>query len=499
MRQRFVCLRVLTWLVLVAAVAAPIPAAAQPASIRQDTSRPIIIDTDMALDDWIAILYLLQRTDIDVKAVTIAGTGEAHCKPGVHNAQHLLALGGFPTIPVACGSEIPLQGTHTFPIEWRNGVDSMLGLPLPANTTPLLEITAVDLLTSVLEDSAQPVTLVTLGPLTNIGELVQAQPGLIDRLAMIYIMGGAITVPGNLLGYVDNTVAEWNIYVDPHAANLVLASGAPVTLVPLDATNTVPVTWDFYRNFQHDRLTPQADFVFRALSKNRGFLRSGGYYFWDPLTAAVASDESLAGIEQQTIRVVEEEGPESGRTLVDPEGSPIWVATSADSERFTTMLINVLNGRAVDAPLQPIPASAEEMQANKEAVLRWYNDVWGQGDMLAAEALASGDYLIHINADQLSLPQLQETIRQLHGGVPDLAVSIEIVAAEGDWVAAMVTLRGTHTGTYPTGIFASEPTGNEVTILGNTMIYLVDGKLAEEWMTVDMLGLMTQIGALPAQ
>ncbi len=496
MRRNFAVLSLLVWFVVLVTGAVPHRAAAH--QVLQASPRPVIIDTDMALDDWIAILYLLQQPAIEVKALTITGTGETHCGAGVPNAQHLLALGGYPDIPVACGRETPLQGSHVFPIEWRNSVDSMLGLPLPASSAPVLEITAVDLIASVLNDTPQPVTLLTLGPLTTIGELLEAQPALIDQVQMIYVMGGAVNVPGNLMGLDDNTVAEWNIYVDPYAANLVFASGAPVTLVPLDATNTVPLTWDFYYSFQHDRQTRSADFVFKALSKNRWFIRSGDYYFWDPLAAAIAVDESLAGIEMQTIHVIEEEGPQSGRTVSDPAGSPLRVATSAAGERFTTQLINVLNGRAPDMPLPLTGAAPEEEQANKQAVIRWYQTVWGQGDMLAAEALASSDYVVHVNTDLENLPGLLEPIRQLRAGLPDMEVSVEIVIAEGDRVAATVMIHGTHTGTIESDALVLAPTGNEITLRINTVAYLVDGQIVEEWIAMDMLDLMLQTGALSA-
>src|SRR5678815_3660267 len=77
--------------------------------------KPFVIDTDMAADDWMAIMYLLSRTDVEVKAITVTGTGEAHCNPGVQNAMNLVALAGSPEVPVACGRETPLQGDHTFP------------------------------------------------------------------------------------------------------------------------------------------------------------------------------------------------------------------------------------------------------------------------------------------------------------------------------------------------------------------------------------------------
>ena len=89
-----------------------------------------MIDTDMAGDDWLAILYLLSRPEVEVEGITVTGTGEAHCEPGVGHALELVALAGEPDIPVACGRETPLSG-DTFPDEWREGVDALLGHDLP--------------------------------------------------------------------------------------------------------------------------------------------------------------------------------------------------------------------------------------------------------------------------------------------------------------------------------------------------------------------------------
>ncbi len=76
---------------------------------------PVIIDTDMALDDWLAILYLLNHPEVIVKAITVTGAGEAHCGPGVSNALKLISLTENNNIPVACGRETPLAGEHTLP------------------------------------------------------------------------------------------------------------------------------------------------------------------------------------------------------------------------------------------------------------------------------------------------------------------------------------------------------------------------------------------------
>jgi len=330
--------------------AAPSPTANQQAGPLPTTGPPktVVIDTDMAVDDWMAILYLLQRPEVTVEAITVVGTGEAHCAPGIRNALDLAALAGNEDIPVSCGRESPLQGDHTFPSTWRDSVDNLAGLSLAKNPNPPSSQSAVELLTSAIQDSPQKVILVTLGPLTNVSEALQSEPSLVDNLDMIYVMGGAVNVPGNLQvpGVdLDNRVAEWNMYVDPHAAAVVLDSGAPITLVPLDATNRAPLNMDFYRRLGADRTTPEADFVYQALTQMQDFINSGGYYFWDPLAAAIATDEALATVEPQTLTVIEQEGSESGRTLGSGEGSTVLVCTEADAAAFEEVFLHTLNGR----------------------------------------------------------------------------------------------------------------------------------------------------------
>jgi inosine-uridine nucleoside N-ribohydrolase len=308
--------------------------------------RPVVVDTDMAADDWMALLYLLRRPDVDVKAITVTGAGETHCDPGIRHALGLVALAHRGSIPVACGRSTPLQGDHAFPASWRADVDNLLGLTLPNSTTTAVSQTAVDLLTSAIQSSPQKVALLTLGPLTNVAEAVQRTPSLVKKLAMIYIMGGAVNVPGNIAQSgtgIANQVAEWNLYVDPYAAQVVLASGAPITLVPLDATNHVPLTDAFYRRLQGDHVSPVAGFVFDVLTQRYPLIQAGGYYFWDPLAAAILVDESLATLQTEALRIVVTEGPESGRTEPSAGGAATRVAVSADGARFEQVFLSTLN------------------------------------------------------------------------------------------------------------------------------------------------------------
>lgn len=305
----------------------------------------VIIDTDMAADDWMAILYLLNSPNVDVEAITVTGAGEAHCEPGVRHALGLIALAGERDIPVACGRETPLQGDHVFPQRWRDSVDNLNGLSVPEGENPLEGVTAVELLTGIVQASPGEIVLLTLGPLTNVAEALQNAPSLAEDVGAIFIMGGAVDVPGNIHdNRIGNRVAEWNLYIDPYAAKVVLESGAGVTLVPLDATNHARVTPEFYHRLEDNHITPEATFVYDLLTTRYGFVTSGGYYFWDPLAAALITDESLATFEMRDIRLIDEEGRESGRTASIPRGTSVRVAVSADGERFEQRFLDTLNG-----------------------------------------------------------------------------------------------------------------------------------------------------------
>ena len=308
--------------------------------------RPVIIDTDMAADDWMAILYLLQRPDVTVEAITVTGAGESHCKPGVQHALGLAALAGQPDIPVSCGRETPLQGDHVFPTAWRMDVDALSGLTLPDNPASPSSLSAVELLITTIQSSPENVTVLTLGPLTNLAEALQTNSEFRAKIEMVYIMGGAVNVSGNVGNSgagINNASAEWNLYVDPHAAGIVFQSGVPITLTSLDATNHVPVTRDFVNRLKRDHGTPEATFVFDLLTKYSGFIQSGGYYFWDPLAAAILTENSLAAFETKNLVVIEEEGINSGQTQENEHGASIRVAVNADGKRFEQLFLDTLN------------------------------------------------------------------------------------------------------------------------------------------------------------
>jgi len=320
-------------------------AGCQPDAAPDIETRRVLFDGDMAHEDYIALLLLLQHPAADVQSVTIAGTGEVHCEPGIRYTAGVLAAAGQGDIPVACGRETPLSGDHEFPAEWRARADEFYGVPLPAGGEREGG-QAADLIAETLRASEQPGVIVAVGPLTNIAEALQRYPDIVQHISRIYIMGGAVHVDGNvgLSGVgIDNAYAEWNIYIDPEAANVVLESGVPVTLVPLDATQDVPITTGFLNRLNRQRQTPAADLVYALLYANRDLIDFGGFQFWDTLTAAISLRPDLATYEDINLTVVADEGPESGRTKPSADGPSVQVAVSAERRAFEAFLMGTLN------------------------------------------------------------------------------------------------------------------------------------------------------------
>lgn len=327
------------------------------------TGTSMVIDTDMGIDDVMAILYMLQRPDVEVKAITVAGDGLAHCPAGTRHALGLVAIAGASSIPVACGRAKPLQGDHTFPSDWRNAEDNLAGIAWPESGAASSQ-SAVELIQSTIKSSPQKVALLTLGPLTNVAEVLQADPTLIDNVQMITIMGGAVDVPGNVRDIplsTPNRTAEFNIFIDPHAANVVFSSGASITLVPLDATNQVPYAEYFYRALESQHATPAGAAAFDLLTANSGIFQPGANYWWDPLAAVISTDDSVGRFETRRLSVVEAEGEESGRTQVSDDGTDIRVAVSIDAPRFEEVFLSILNsGQAVTIDrTEPTPGAGQ--------------------------------------------------------------------------------------------------------------------------------------------
>jgi purine nucleosidase len=310
--------------------------------------RTVIIDTDAGSDDLMAIAFLLSRPDFHVEAITIAN-GVSHVPAGGRNVLRLLELAGRRDVPVFLGREAPLSGHMEFPPEWRRTADELPGVSLPEPHRTVESRPADEFLAKRLADAARPVQILELAPMTNLAAAFQAAPRAARTVRQIVIMGGALGVPGNLgdggVYQTDNTASEWNLFVDPAAAKIVFASGAPIRLVPLDATQRVPIDMALLEQFQSRAATPLARFVAQVLATNRDFIRQGFYFAWDPLAAAAMANPAIATFRPESIEI-SEKPEELGRTLPVKKGrANAQVAVDADSLRFREVFMTALGVR----------------------------------------------------------------------------------------------------------------------------------------------------------
>jgi purine nucleosidase len=198
----------------------------------------VILDVDTSGDDIMAILYLLDRPDIDIKAITLVH-GVSHVEQGAEIVLRILALTGHSNIPVIKGAEIPMEGNNAFPDKWQPSIDQPFGLKLPPHNLKPAAGNASGVISSLLKKYAGNISILALGPLTNVAEAFIKEPALAGLVKSIYISDGAVYIAGAIqLEYpaIHNTVSGWNLWVDARAASVVFNSGAPIKLVPLDLT-----------------------------------------------------------------------------------------------------------------------------------------------------------------------------------------------------------------------------------------------------------------------
>ena len=303
----------------------------------------LIVDTDLAIDDWLALGYVACHPAIDLLAITVVATGEAHADPAIKRAHGLLRLAGHAAVPIGAGRKRPLRGDNRFPWYLRWAMDVGLLLPVP-KVRQAQTLSAVDLLLQQLLGSEQPIRLLCIGPLTNIGELLQLYPTIAARIERLVIMGGAVHVAGNIDSIIrtNNLTAEWNIYIDPYATRLVLESGLPITLVPLDVTNSVPVGTSFFELIKPTPNTAIATHIKRVLQRIQKINR--GLYFWDPLAAFVAVHPELVQYQSMRLKVVETVGAEQGRLVEAADGALVDVCVGVDRAYFEQHFWQIVNG-----------------------------------------------------------------------------------------------------------------------------------------------------------
>jgi inosine-uridine nucleoside N-ribohydrolase len=321
--------------------------------------RRVIIDTDPGTDDAIAILLALNSPELRVEALTVV-PGNVPAAQGLENALELVSLAGRPDIPVAAGAQKPLlQKLVTAETHGPNGLAS---ITLPPARSPCDPRFAPDLIIELVHRYPHEITVVPLGPLTNVALALSKDPSIAGLVKEVVFMGGAIS-DGNV-----DAVAEFNIYVDPEAAQVVFQGGCPLTMVGLEIGRKALFRRDHLALLQKTHGT-QNDFaagVLEYLVNRSEKYGLEGAPLYDPTAMGAVIDRSL--IATQFIHVdVELRGEFTrgetvanrqnalnrkvlrGNRLVFEGTEPLppntHVAMDIDAERFVSLLIARLAGK----------------------------------------------------------------------------------------------------------------------------------------------------------
>jgi len=304
----------------------------------------LFISTDMSSDDVVALLYLLQHPDVQVLGIG-SSDGVAHVEPAAVNVLRLLALVGRQDVPVAVGSEASLEGDHAFPGAWRGGADRLFGLSVPEAASEPVDESTAELLANVVNAHPQQVVVVLLGAHTDLALALRSDPTLAQRIRAVHMMGGAVHVPGNIhaeYSLVANETAEWNLWLDYIAAAEVFASGIPLSVVPLDATNTVRVDMEYRERFDaaaHGAAAQAVSQLWKGQSS-----RSAGFFIWDVVAAVALTAPGSAEWEEDALSIVTDGRDELGRIVLQPEKPPnAEVCIGIDLLHLQGELIDVLN------------------------------------------------------------------------------------------------------------------------------------------------------------
>ena len=323
-------------------------------------ARKIILDTDPGADDAMAILLALNSPELDVKALTVVA-GNVVVEQGVKNALKLVSLAGRCEVPVARGASRPLV-QKLVTAEFFHGANGLGNVELSAPACAADPRFAPDLILELIHQYPHEITLVPVGPLTNIALALRKDPSIVGLVKEVVLMGGSIA-GGNA-----TAAAEANIYNDPEAARAVFEAGWPLTMVGLNVTEKT-----LFTRADRNRLARsqgrENDFAVRVLDflvDRASGLGAGGTPMHDPLAVGAVIDRSLITTRDMWVEVETRGEFTRGETVASRHNSSdrkVWrgdhysidgiekvepnvhVAVESDARRFIDLFISRLAGK----------------------------------------------------------------------------------------------------------------------------------------------------------
>jgi inosine-uridine nucleoside N-ribohydrolase len=281
----------------------------------QAAPRRVIIDTDPGADDAMAIILALNSPEFKVEALTVV-PGNVDGRQGLENALKIVSLAGRCDVTVAAGAQHPLN-QKLITAQFWHGKNGLANVELPASKCQADPRFGPDLIIEMVHKYPHEITLIPIGPLTNIALAVSKDPSIAALVHNIVIMGGSIT-GGNV-----NGAAEANIYNDPEAAQIVFNAGWMVTMVGSDVGERTLITRKYLAELQSSH-GPQSDFIakladfYLTRSEKSGY---SGAAMYDPLAVGIALDPTLGTLREMHVDVETKGEFTRGETVANRMGS----------------------------------------------------------------------------------------------------------------------------------------------------------------------------------
>ncbi|KFI57731.1 nucleoside hydrolase [Bifidobacterium cuniculi] len=315
--------------------------------------KKLILDLDTGVDDTLAIAYALGSPEVELIGIT--GTyGNVLMEQGVRNALAITDILGHPEVPVYKGlpHASTKDGFEVLPISaFIHGENGIGDVEIPDSGRDAQD-GGVDFIVDAVKTYGKDLIIVPTGPQTNVAAAIRKAPEIVDEVGRIVLMGGALTVPGNV-----NAWTEANISQDPDAANFVFRSGVPATMVGLDVTLQTLLTYKETRRWRDlgtaagKALADITDFYIKAYETTAPHL--GGCGLHDPLAVGVAVDPTLVTCLPINMKV-DVDGPTRGRTIGDEQrlNDPVKTmeaAVQVDVDRFLDEFMTRISNLAAAA------------------------------------------------------------------------------------------------------------------------------------------------------
>lgn len=322
--------------------------------------KKIIFDTDPGTDDAMALMLALNSPELDVRAITVV-PGNVTASQGLENALRMVSLANRCQIPVAAGAQHPLF-QKLITAEFWHGKNGLANVELPPSKCKVDARFGPDLIIQMVHAAPHEITLVPVGPLTNIALAILKDPSIVPLVKEVILMGGSIS-GGNV-----NAAAEANIYNDPEAAKIVFQAGWPVTMVGLDVGDKTLLSRRYLDQLGRTH-GPVNDFIYavaRYLIDLSAQFDSPGTPMYDPLAVGVAIDSTLVKAPEMHVDVETNGEFTRGETVANRHGylernvlhgdhyriegvdkvTPnAKVCTEVDAERFLKMFVSRIQGK----------------------------------------------------------------------------------------------------------------------------------------------------------